>query len=111
MKYLYENQRDDDPVVYEVYSYSKGADVLGNLNWGFTVLKPVYSHDECNMTKGHFHSLKDCAEIYFGIAGQGLLLLMDDKVAYMGWKRSRKVLCIILMEQLPIDLSILVKRI
>lgn len=76
--YLYDQKREDDPVVYEVYSYSKGKDVLGNLNWGLTVLKPVYSHDECNMTKGHFHLQKDCAEIYFGIAGDGLLLLMDE---------------------------------
>lgn len=76
VNYLYEKQREDDPIVYEVYSYSKGKDILGNLNWGLTVLKPVYSHNECNMTKGHFHVNKDCAEIYFGIAGVGLLLLM-----------------------------------
>lgn len=75
---LYKKLREDDPIVYEVYSYSKGKDVLGNLNWGLTVLKPVYSHDECNMTKGHFHEDKDCAEIYFGIAGEGLLLLMNE---------------------------------
>ena len=31
------------------------------------------------MTKGHFHVNKDCAEIYFGIAGVGLLLLMDEE--------------------------------
>ena len=79
VNYLYEKQREDDPIVYEVYSYSKGKDILGNLNWGLTVLKPVYSHNECNMTKGHFHVNKDCAEIYFGIAGVGLLLLMDEE--------------------------------
>lgn len=76
--YLYEQKREDDPVVYEVYSYSKGEDVLGNLNWGLTVLKPVLSHGECNMTKGHFHENKDCVEFYFGIQGEGLLLLMDE---------------------------------
>ena len=45
------------PVSYThlVYSYSKGDNILGNLQWGLTVLKPVYSFDECNMTKGHFH--------------------------------------------------------
>lgn len=78
VSYLYEKPREDDPVVYEVYSYSKGEDVLGNLNWGLTVLKPVLSHDECNMTKGHFHENKDCVEFYFGIQGEGLLLLMDE---------------------------------
>lgn len=78
VSYLYKNQREDDPVVYEVYSYTKGKNILGNLYWGLTVLKPVYSHGECNMTKGHFHEDKNCAEIYFGLAGEGLLLLMDE---------------------------------
>lgn len=78
VEYLYENKRDDNPIVYEVYSYTKGADVLGNLIWGLTVLKPVLSRCECNMTKGHFHKNKDCSEFYFGIQGEGLLLLMDE---------------------------------
>lgn len=75
---LYKNKREDNPIVYEVYSYSQGEDKLGNLNWGLTVLKPILSQGECNMTKGHFHTIKDCAEFYFGISGQGLLLLMDE---------------------------------
>ena len=78
VSYLYKNKREDNPIVYEVYSYTKGKNVLGNLYWGLTVLKPVYSHGECNMTKGHFHEDKNCVEIYFGIAGDGLLLLMDE---------------------------------
>lgn len=78
VKGLYQDAREDDPIVYEVYSYTKGENKPGNLNWGLTVMKPVYSNDECNMTKGHFHEDKDCAEIYFGIAGDGLLLLMDE---------------------------------
>ena len=68
VKELYSGRREDDPVVYEVYSYTKGADVLGNLNWGLTVLKPVLIDNECNMTKGHFHVNKDCAEIYIGLS-------------------------------------------
>jgi len=79
IKYLYKNPREDNPVVYEVYSYSQGEDVLGNLNWGLTVMKPVLSNGECNMTKGHFHVNRDCVEFYFGIAGEGLLLLMDEE--------------------------------
>lgn len=30
------------------------------------------------MTKSHFHENMDCTEFYFGIAGEGLLLLMDE---------------------------------
>lgn len=76
---LYEKPREDNPVVYEVYSYTKGEDILGNLNWGLTVMKPVYSNGECNMTKGHFHLDRNCTEFYFGIAGEGLLILMDEE--------------------------------
>lgn len=78
LAYLYAKKREDDPIVYEVYSYSQGDNVLGNLNWGLTVLKPIDSFGECNMTKGHFHENMDCAEFYFGIAGEGLLLMMDE---------------------------------
>lgn len=78
VSYLYENKREDDPIVYEVYSYTKGPATLGSLNWGVTILEAIETQGECNMTKGHFHVNKDCAEIYFGISGEGLLLLMDE---------------------------------
>lgn len=78
---LYQNNAiDDNPTVYNVYSYSQGdANIAGNLNWGLTVMKPICIHEECNMTKGHFHENRNCAEIYFGIAGEGLLMLMDEE--------------------------------
>lgn len=77
---LYENPREDNPIVYEVYTYTEGEESkLGNLNWGLTVMHPVYSNGECNMTKGHFHSNRDCAEFYFCTQGEGLLLLMDEE--------------------------------
>ncbi len=70
---------DKDTIMYEVYSYSKGEPKqVGNLNWGLTVLKPVLVDGECNMTRGHFHEDLDCAEIYIGLGGEGLLLLMDE---------------------------------
>lgn len=74
---LYESPREDDPVVYEVYTHDEGPAVKGNLLWGLTIMKPVDSHGECNMTRGHFHLDLDCAEYYFCLRGEGLLLLMD----------------------------------
>lgn len=47
---LYESPREDDPVVYEVYTHDEGPAVKGNLLWGLTIMKPVDSHGECNMT-------------------------------------------------------------
>ena len=76
--YLYENPRDDNPVVYEVYTHDEGPASPGNLVWGLTVMKPVDSHGECNMTRGHFHEDRSCTEYYFCLRGEGLLLLMDE---------------------------------
>lgn len=77
--YLYENPRTDNPLVYEVYTFTEAEDQkAGSLCWGLTVLKPVYSAGECNMTKGHFHRNRECAEFYLCTKGQGLLLLMDE---------------------------------
>lgn len=77
--YLYENPRDDNPVVYEVYTHDEGPASPGNLFWGLTVMKPVDSHGECNMTRGHFHEDRSCTEYYFCLRGEGLLLLMDEE--------------------------------
>lgn len=69
-----------ETVVFEVYSFGAGEEKkVGNLYWGMTVMHPVYIEDECNMTRGHFHEDRNCAEYYFGIEGEGLLLLMNDK--------------------------------
>ncbi len=79
---LYENSDcdlSDDTVMYEVYSYSQGdPKQTGNLNWGLTVMKPVTVNQECNVTRGHFHEDLNCAEIYFCLHGEGLLLFMDE---------------------------------
>lgn len=80
---------DKDTVVYEVYSYGKGDEKQqGNLFWGLTILHPIYIENECNMTRGHFHQESNCIEYYFGIQGEGLLLLMN----YQGDMWAEKVL-------------------
>lgn len=75
----FDENLDQDTIMYEVYSYSKGnPDQVGNLNWGLTVMKPVLVDNECNITRGHFHEDLACAEIYFCLHGEGLLLFMDE---------------------------------
>jgi glucose-6-phosphate isomerase len=51
--------------------------VSGGLNFGVTNLHPGLVGDEYFMTKGHFHANLDTAEYYWGIEGEGVLLLMD----------------------------------
>ena len=68
-----------DQLAYTVYTHKAGdANKLGDLYWGTSILEPLTVNGECNMTKGHFHVNQDCAEYYFGISGEGLLLLMDE---------------------------------
>lgn len=82
-RHFYENEDcdvSDDQIMYEVYSYSEGdAAQVGNLNWGLTVMKPISINNECNMTRGHFHENLNCAEFYFCLHGEGLLLLLDEQ--------------------------------
>lgn len=68
----------DDTIMYDVYTYTQGKQSPGNLNWGLTVLYPIYVNGECNMTRGHWHENRDCVEFYYGAQGNGLLMLMDD---------------------------------
>ena len=49
----------------------------GGLFFGITELYPGKVGSEYYMTKGHFHSRKDTAEFYWGIEGEGVLILMD----------------------------------
>ena len=77
--YLNTENCDMDTVVYDVFSYNKAQPGRnGDLLWGMTVLYPVQVNGECNMTRGHWHVDRDNAEFYFGITGQGLLMLMDE---------------------------------
>lgn len=82
IKRIYENAEgvDEDTLMYRVYSYEEvDAVVPGELFWGLTILEPVLVNGECNMTRGHFHQDRNCAEYYFCLGGEGVLLLMDEE--------------------------------
>ncbi len=67
----------DNPLIYEVY----GTDLPereGQVLYCTTIIYPGTIGDEYYMTKGHFHALRDRAEIYLGLAGEGYLLLATD---------------------------------
>lgn len=50
----------------------------GELWTGVTHLSPGKVGNEFFMTRGHFHARREQGEIYFGLRGQGLLLLQDE---------------------------------
>ncbi len=65
----------------EVYRVSTALPVkegvLGGLFMGITYLMPGKVGDEYFMTKGHYHSKIDRAEFYWGVEGEGVLILMN----------------------------------
>jgi glucose-6-phosphate isomerase len=64
----------DDPVLYEVYE-QKRPERAGELLHGVSVVHPGRVGDEFFMTKGHFHSVIDTAEIYYCLRGQGRMVM------------------------------------
>ncbi len=47
----------------------------GALTIGLSVLQPGRIGDEFAMTRGHLHAQSEFAELYYGIAGEGVMLL------------------------------------
>lgn len=78
---LYENQAaftdklaQGDATVYEVTDYRPSANA-GDLIFGVTRMEPGRIGDEFYLTRGHIHARADRPEIYYGEAGQGVMLL------------------------------------
>lgn len=68
-----------DTIVYEVESYFPVAqDTEGGLFYGITYIHPGTVGDEYFMTKGHFHKVRNRAEYYCTLQGEGALILMDE---------------------------------
>jgi glucose-6-phosphate isomerase len=71
---------DAEQVVYNVESFFPVPNSTeGGLFYGITTIKPGTVGDEYFMTKGHFHSIRNRAEIYFTVDGEGMLILMDEQ--------------------------------
>lgn len=65
----------DDPLLYSVYDAHDTPKVEGQLLFSTTVIEPGRVGDEYFMTKGHYHAKSDRAELYYGLEGEGYLLL------------------------------------
>lgn len=67
--------RTENPLIYEVHYGYNAPNTDGQLGFGTTILYPGKIGDEYYMTKGHYHRKADRAEIYYGLSGEGELLL------------------------------------
>jgi len=66
--------KNEDPLVYEFYELGAPEDA-GDIAFGTSIVYPGKVGDEYFMTKGHFHSIIDTAEVYFCLSGQGVMLM------------------------------------
>ena len=66
-----------NPLLYRVASVEP-ARGEGDLHYGVGRLMPGKVGDEYFMTKGHLHAWREAAELYIGLAGEGLMLLEDE---------------------------------
>jgi glucose-6-phosphate isomerase len=72
---------DDDPLVYEVFQYDVPEHV-GELVVCTTLLYPGRVGEEYFMTKGHYHEQRDRAEVYYGLRGEGQLVVAHEGEHY-----------------------------
>jgi len=64
----------NDQVLYEVYEF-KRPEIAGELLHGISIVHPGKVGQEYFMTKGHFHTLLETAEVYYCLKGQGMMVM------------------------------------
>ncbi|HEX7395671.1 MAG TPA: glucose-6-phosphate isomerase family protein [Anaerolineaceae bacterium] len=65
---------EDDRLIYEVYEIQR-PEIAGELLMGISNVHPGKVGREFFMTKGHFHSVIDTAEIYYCLRGEGYMVM------------------------------------
>ncbi len=66
-----------NPLLYAVAAIEP-AHGDGDLHYGLGKIMPGKIGDEYFMTKGHLHAWRPAAEFYFGLSGEGVMLLEDE---------------------------------
>ncbi|HZG86610.1 glucose-6-phosphate isomerase [Paenibacillus sp.] len=66
--------KEGNPLLYEFYDLGV-PEAPGNLAFGTSIVYPGKVGNEYYMTKGHYHTILDTAEVYYCIGGQGLMLM------------------------------------
>ncbi len=65
---------EEDALLYEVYELARPHEA-GELLHGISIVHPGQVGDEYYMTKGHFHTVLETAEIYVCLSGQGMMVM------------------------------------
>lgn len=83
---------ETDPVIYKVYE-KQLPQLSGELQWCMSVTLPGKVGREYYMTKGHFHAVRETAEIYLCVGGEGYIL-METEQGEVDLKEMRPNTCV-----------------
>lgn len=75
---LEEMIKKEDSLVYEFYELGM-PETPGDLQFGTSITYPGKVGNEYFMTKGHFHTILDTAEVYYCLSGKGYMLMEDPE--------------------------------
>jgi len=67
-----------DPLAYEFYELG-APEHPGDVAAGTSIVYPGKVGDEYFMTKGHFHTILETAEIYYTLSGEGYMLMENPE--------------------------------
>lgn len=65
---------EDDRLVYEFFDMGV-PEKESEIAYGTSITYPGKVGDEYHMTKGHFHTVLDTAEVYYCLSGQGFMMM------------------------------------
>lgn len=68
----------ENPLIYEVDAADLPEEA-GQVLYCTTTIYPGTIGGEYFMTKGHYHAQRDRGEVYYGLSGQGYLLLQTER--------------------------------
>lgn len=80
----------EDALLYEVYEMRR-PEVAGELLFGLSIVHPGKVGSEYFMTKGHFHTVLETAELYYCLQGEGFMVMENPEGDYAVEKLSPDV--------------------
>ncbi len=69
---------EEDPLIYEFYELGL-PEQPGDLAFGTSITYPGRIGKEYYMTKGHFHTILETAEVYYCLSGRGYLMMENPE--------------------------------
>lgn len=89
LKNMYQDEearlKIESRLTYEYYDLGLPEEA-GELSFGTSILYPGKVGNEYHMTKGHFHQHIDTPEVYYGLSGEGYML-MENMEGDVCWEK------------------------